>query len=116
MRRSTRVLAASLLVAGCRAGEASAAVPGDPVRGFALVAERGCTSCHASGAVAAEPAPKLADVGARLTPRGIERALAGSARMPDCVAALPRHERPAARAALTQYLASLGGPLATAEL
>ncbi len=110
----------ALFLAGCRLGEAGPrvgpALTGDPARGFVLVREFGCTSCHASDALAAEPAPRLEGIGARLTPGGIGSALSGGARMPDCLASLAKRERTAAREALTHYLASLGGPLAPEPL
>lgn len=116
MPRIPRLFAlGSLLLAGCRAGEAGPAgsdgsVAGDPARGFALVRALGCTSCHASEVVAAEPAPRLEGVGARLTPGALGSALSGGARMPDCLAPLAEGERADAVDALRSYLASRGGP------
>ncbi len=126
MPRSFRLAALALLALGaCRGREVEPAGPfgdglggdgsgrdgsgGDPARGFALLAERGCTACHAAPGLAPEPAPRLAQVGARLSPAALDSALSGGARMPDC---LPAGDgRAEARAALTQVLASRGGPL-----
>ena len=106
-----------LCSSACRAGEGQAVVAsGDAARGFELVRARGCTSCHASAAVAAEPAPRLEQVGARLTPAALEAALGSGARMPDCLGVRSRKEREGARTALTHYLASCGGPLARGPL
>lgn len=103
------------LVAACRTDEAGAAPGfGDPARGFALVRARGCTSCHASEEVGAEPAPSLLGVGARLTPAAIEASLGAGARMPDCFGGLGVGEREAARSELLHLLASLGGPVTSA--
>src|SRR5262245_41611349 len=114
MPRMPRSLALGLLLfAGCRADDGGdVAVAGDAARGFELVRARGCTNCHALGEVAPEPAPRLERVGARLTPAGLAAALAAGPRMPDCLAGLGKRERKAARAELTHFLASLGGPLA----
>lgn len=109
----------ALFLAGCRAGEAvpgaTDAAPGGPLsgdagRGFELLRERGCTSCHASDAVPAEPAPRLERVGARLAPGAIGSALTGSERMPDCLAPLAEKARKQAAHDLRDYLASRGGP------
>ncbi len=113
MLRIPRAIALGLLVAGCRTQDGLAGVvAGDAARGFELVRERGCTSCHALAGLAPEPAPRLEHVGARLTPAALEAALATGPRMPDCLAGLGKGERAMARSELTHFLASLGGPLA----
>lgn len=114
MNRTHGSLALLLLLAACRTEEAGTPSGGDAARGFALLRERGCTSCHASDLVAAEPAPRLERVGARLTPAAIATSLGAGARMPDCLGGLAPREREAAREELTQLLASLGGPLVPA--
>src|SRR5688572_11294819 len=114
---STLRLLGALALAACRTGEAeSALVVGDPAAGFALVRELGCASCHPGTDVPAEPAPRLERVGARLTPAAIEAALSAGARMPDCLAPLGKRERAAARAELTHFLVSLGGPLSAGNV
>ncbi|MEQ8766973.1 MAG: PA14 domain-containing protein [Planctomycetota bacterium] len=91
-------------------------------RGEALLAERGCLSCHSAPPVAIErlspnPAPRLADVGARLTPQYLRHYLEAphtirpGARMPDLLGGLEDTKRRAAVEDLVQFLASLGGPI-----
>ena len=107
-RMSRLALLLLLCSSGCRAGEGQDLLAsGDAARGFEFVRVRGCTSCHASASLAAEPAPRLEQVGARLTPHALEASLTGGASMPDCLGSLSRKEREGASAALTHYLASL---------
>jgi len=64
-----------------------------------------------------EPAPDLAQVGARKTPAALRawlldpQAVKRHSAMPDLLAALGARERAATADALTQFLVSLGGPL-----
>src|SRR5688572_10227804 len=102
---------ALVLLGACQADEGRAeSLAGDAGRGWKLVRELGCASCHAS-VVAAEAAPRLEGVGGRRTPAALEAALAAGPRMPDCLAALGKRQRTAAEAELVHFLASLGGPL-----
>jgi cbb3-type cytochrome oxidase cytochrome c subunit len=106
------LLAALALLGACRGESHLEAVGGDPAAGRRLARELGCLSCHALPGLAPEPAPRIVGIGARLTPAALERALAPSARMPDCLATLGgARARAAARAELVHFLASLGGPL-----
>jgi mono/diheme cytochrome c family protein len=86
--------------------------------GNVLLSELSCAACHPSLRAASPPkgGPNLSDVGGRLHAHHLRRFLADPATtkpgttMPDALAGLGASEREHAVLALTQYLASLGGP------
>lgn len=120
MRRAlvASVLGTSVLI-GClggkeeeEPGEAHArSGPGDAL---AALEEQGCVACHATPALQAEPAVRLADFGAFRSPTAIEAALIGH--QPDLLGARSEAERAAELRALTHALVADGGPLVESEL
>jgi len=115
MRRAlvASVLGTSVLI-GClggkeeeEPGEAALSSGGDALL---ALAEHGCVACHATPALQAEPAARLAGFGAFRSPAAIEAAL--SAHQPDVLAGRNASDR----AALTHALVADGGPLVESEL
>lgn len=120
MRRAlvASVLGTSVLI-GClggreeeEPGEAHArSSPGDAL---GALEEQGCVACHATPALQAVPAVRLADFGAFRSPAAIEAALIGH--QPDLLGARSEAERAADLRALTHALVADGGPLVESEL
>lgn len=113
--------AAPATLAATRVGENSVAA------GRVLLGELNCTACHAASAKQAEwitpkAAPKLADLGSRISPQWIVRYLgaphqtAQGVTMPDLLGALPEADRAAAAESLTHFLLSQSPPKARPEL
>src|SRR5947209_4277079 len=108
----TRFLVTIFVLIGVLAGATGAAAApnpaGDPTAaGHILLCDMNCTACHAATAaqaawVSPNAAPRLDDVGGRLSPEWIAGYLAAphnttaGVRMPDLVGALPEADRPKA--------------------
>ena len=86
-----------------------------------LLGELGCTACHAAGSATerllVKEAPRLGDVGARVTPDYLRAFLTAPQQikpttpMPDLLHALPADQRAATVELLVHFLAAQGGPL-----
>jgi mono/diheme cytochrome c family protein len=105
-----------------------ATLPGnDTAAGRVLLGEMNCTACHAatkeqSAWITPKAAPRLNDIGNRLSPEWIAKYLAAphevspGVTMPDLLGALPAADRPAAAEALTHFLLSQSPPKARPQL
>jgi len=90
--------------------------------GSVLLGELNCVSCHSAGDRAhlfpIRDAPRLANVGARVSPHYLRRFLLNpqatkpGTPMPDLLHALPKEKKDDAVEDLVHFLASMGGPLA----
>lgn len=90
--------------------------------GQLLLGEMGCVACHQAGSTAdhltVKQAPRLADVGARITPAYLRAFLAAPHKvkpgtpMPDVLHGLTGEKHAAAVEDLVHFLAAQGGPLA----
>src|SRR5262249_37336872 len=90
-------------------------------KGALLLGELNCTACHAAGDAAqrlfVKEAPRLGDVGARVTPTYLRAFLSAPQKvkpttpMPDLLHALPAAERDATVDVLVHFLVAQGGPL-----
>jgi cytochrome c2 len=89
--------------------------------GQLLLGELGCVACHQAGMVAdhltVKQAPRLAEVGARITPAYLRAFLAAPHKvkpgtpMPDVLHGLDGEKHAAAVENLVHFLAAQGGPL-----
>src|SRR5262249_3910825 len=90
-------------------------------KGALLLGELNCTACHAAGDAAqrlfVKEAPRLGDVGARVTPTYVRAFLTAPQKvkprtpMPDLLHALPAEQRDATVDSLVHFLVAQGGPL-----
>jgi cytochrome c2 len=127
MKRTTPLTALVLLLGMFPIVGRSAEKPGgvvvalDSSNGTLLLGELSCTSCHAAGDAAqrlfVKEAPRLGDVGARVTPSYLRAFLTAPQKvkpttpMPDLLHALPAEQREATVDGLVHFLVAQGGPL-----
>src|SRR5262249_47696137 len=93
----------------------------ESANGTLLLGELSCTACHAaeiaSERIFAKEAPRLGDVGARVTPDYLRAFLTTPQQvkpttpMPDLLHALPAEQREATVDLLVHFLVARGGPL-----
>lgn len=99
--------------------------PGVIPEAEALISELGCLHCHEASdslrlRMPPKPAPRLEEVGARISPSYLRRFLSDPAStrpgtsMPDLLGGLEAEEREAALEELVHFLSARGGPLDTA--
>ena len=123
MKRNTPIAGFVLLLVMSPGVGHSAETPDGVVVGLAsdngplLLGELSCTACHAADQVSAKEAPRLGDVGARVTPDYLRAFLTAPQKvkpttpMPDLLHALPAEQRDATVDLLVHFLVSQGGPL-----
>ena len=127
MKRTSPVAALFLLlglstVVARSAETTSGVVVGlDSAKGALLLGELSCTACHAPEGAAerifVKEAPRLGDVGARVTPDYLRAFLTAPQKvkpttpMPDLLHALPAEQREATVDLLVHFLVARGGPL-----